>query len=143
MSIESIALWHRRGRPDPTDREFDIQLGCHFEEIVEMLAVINLTENDTLVRARAALGWLADGLKKGRIQAQITDREKFLDSIADQVVAGVGVGHCAGMEVVEAIERVNLSNWSKYDVDGNPVFDDNGKIKKGPNYAPPDLSGLY
>lgn len=143
MSIESIALWHRRGRPDPTAREFDIQLGCHFEEIVEMLSVINTTENDTLVRARAALGWLADGLKRGNIQAYISDRGEFLDAVADQIVTGVGAAHCAGMQVVEAVERVNASNWSKYDVDGNPVFDDNGKIKKGPNYAPPDLTGLF
>jgi hypothetical protein len=28
-------------------------------------------------------------------------------------------------------------------VDGQPVFDENGKIKKGPTYAPPDLTGLY
>ena len=143
MSIESIELWHRRGRPDPTPREFDIQLGCHFEEIVEMLAVVNMSQNDTLVRARAALGWLANGLKQGHLQASITDRKEFLDSIADQIVTGVGVGHCAGMQTVDAVEQVNLSNWSKYDVDGNPVFDDNGKIKKGPNYAPPDLTGLY
>jgi predicted HAD superfamily Cof-like phosphohydrolase len=143
MSIESIELWHRRGRPDPTPREFDIQLGCHLEEIVEMLAVINLTQNDTLVRARGALHWLADGLKQGRLSADITNRKEFLDAAADQIVTGVGVAHCAGMRIVEATEKVNLSNWSKYDVDGNPIFDENGKIKKGPGYAPPDLTGLY
>lgn len=143
MSIESIELWHRRGRPDPTPREFDIQLGCHLEEIVEMLAVLNLSQNDTLVRARGALHWLADGLKQGRLSADITNRKEFLDAVADQIVTGVGCAHCAGMKAAEATERVNVSNWSKYDVDGNPVFDDNGKIKKGPGYTPPDLTGLY
>lgn len=143
MSIESIELWHRRGRPDPTPREFDIQLGCHLEEIVEMLAVVNMSQNDTLVRARGALHWLADGLKRGHLQAQITDRKEFLDAVADQIVTGVGAAHCAGMKAAEAAARVNISNWSKYDVDGNPVFDENGKIKKGPGYAPPDLTGLY
>lgn len=143
MSLDSIELWHRRGRPDPTPREFDIQLGCHLEEFVEMLSVLNLSQNDTLVRARAALGWLADGLKKGHLQAEITDRKEFLDAIADQVVTGIGAAHCAGMQGATACRVVNLSNWSKYDVDGNPVFDDNGKIKKGPGYTPPDLTGLY
>lgn len=37
MSIESIELWHKRARPEPTDKDFNVQLGCHLEEVVEML----------------------------------------------------------------------------------------------------------
>jgi predicted HAD superfamily Cof-like phosphohydrolase len=143
MSTDLIEMWHQRARPNPVQRDFDVQLGCHFEEICEMLAVVNTTHNDTLVRARAALAWLADGLKKGNIAAEITDRKEFLDAVADQVVTGIGAAHCAHMKPTEAVYRVNRSNWSKYDVDGQPIFDDNGKVKKGPNYAPPDLTGLY
>lgn len=143
MSIESIELWHKRARPTPRETHFNVQLGCHFEEICEMLAVINTTQNDTLIRARSALAWLADGLKQGRISADITDRKEFLDSLADQVVTAVGVGHTAGMQTAAAVHKVNLSNWSKFDVEGYPIFDDHGKITKGPKYAPPDLSGLY
>lgn len=143
MSVDLIKLWHERARPNPTEQHFNVQLGCHFEEICEMLAVLNTTENNTLVRARAALSWLADGLKRGNVQATITDRQEFLDAIADQVVTAVGAAHCANMNVTEAVRRVNTSNWSKYNVDGQPVFDENGKIKKGPTYAPPDLTGLY
>jgi hypothetical protein len=47
------------------------------------------------------------------------------------------------MNIVEAINRVNSSNWSKYNADGKPIFNEHGKIAKGPNYAPPDLEGLY
>lgn len=42
-------------------------------------------------------------------------------------------------ESVSSFEEVNRSNWSKF-VDGKPVFDENGKIKKGDGYTPPDLS---
>lgn len=143
MSVDLIKLWHERARPNPNEQHFNVQLGCHFEEICEMLAVLNTTENNTLVRARAALSWLADGLKRGNVQATITDRQEFLDAITDQVVTAVGAAHCANMNVTEAVRRVNTSNWSKYNVDGQPVFDENGKIKKGPTYAPPDLTGLY
>jgi predicted HAD superfamily Cof-like phosphohydrolase len=143
MSIESIALWHKRARPAPTKDQFNVQLGCHFEEICEQLAVVNTTHNDTLVRARAALSWLADGLKRGHVTAEITDRKEFLDACADQVVTSLGVAHTAGMDGAEAVRRVNLSNWSKFDVDGQPIFNENGKIAKGPRYAPPDLTGLY
>ena len=142
-AIESIDLWHSRARPKPTPEDFNVQLGCHFEEIVEMMAVINTTDNSSLIRARSALAWLAEGLKKGTISANITDRKDFLDSIADQVVTGIGVAHCAGMDGRTAVVRVNTSNWSKFDDEGQPIRDDNGKIAKGPNYEPPNLEGLY
>ena len=70
------------------------------------------------------------------------DREEFLDSLADQVVTAIGAGHCAGMKTAEAIERVNVSNWTKT-VDGEFQRDANGKIAKPSTYVPPDLKGLY
>lgn len=77
------------------------------------------------------------------LKPAIKDRKEFLDSLADQIVTGVGTGHCAGMQTVEACERVNESNWSKYDAGGRPIFDANGKITKGPSYKKPGLGGLY
>jgi hypothetical protein len=47
------------------------------------------------------------------------------------------------MNAAVAVTRVNASNWSKFDVNGTPFFDQNGKILKGPNYHAPDLEGLY
>lgn len=143
MSVDQIELWHKRARPNPTEEDFNVQLGCHLEEFVEMLAVVNVTHNDTLVRARAALSWLADGLKKGHITANITDRKEFLDSIGDQVVTAVGAGYCAGMKAAAGVAAVNRSNYSKFDKNGYPIFNENGKVAKGPDYAPPDLEGLY
>lgn len=142
MSVEMIKLWHDRACPTPDARAFDVQLGCHFEEIVEMLDVLDINSQDTLHRARAALSWIAAGLKNGQLKARITDRKEFLDAAADQIVTATGAAYRAGMDISEAVHRVNRSNWSKY-VDGMPVFDDNGKIKKGPDYAPPNLEGLY
>lgn len=143
MSIDLICMWHERAKPQPTDRDFDVQLGCHFEEIVEQLQVLDLGDHqDTLMRARSALGYLATCLKEGRARAYITDRKEFLDSCADQIVTSTGVAYRAQMKITEAVYRVNLSNWSKY-VDGKPVFNEHGKIAKGPNYQPVDLTGLY
>ena len=86
---------------------------------------------------------LADWLKKGIVSARITDRKEFLDSIADQVVTGIGAAYCADMRASDACDRVNTSNWSKFDHNGQPIRDANGKITKGPNYQPPVLDGLY
>ena len=42
----------------------------------------------------------------------------------------------------EALNRVHLSNMSKLGEDGKPIYRDDGKVLKGPNYKPPDLSDL-
>jgi predicted HAD superfamily Cof-like phosphohydrolase len=148
MSIESIALWHNRARPNPNDENFNVQLGCHMEEFVEMIESLRFTHKNgngvEIPGKNSALYQhvkeFADGLKSGRITAHIADTKGLLDAMADQIVTAVGVGHCANTDIVQAVNIVNTSNWSKFDSNGNPYFDQGGKILKGPNYKAPDLS---
>ena len=148
MSIININEWHQRARRCPTDKDFNVQLGCHFEEIAEMVETLKFHVDGFPTTAGAntallsGLKMIADRLKSGECTATIEDREGFLDAIADQVVTGIGTAYCAGMDVVEAIKRVDTSNWSKY-VAGRPQFDANGKITKGPDYKKPNLEGCY
>lgn len=147
MSIENVQLWHKRARHNPTLADFNVQLGCHFEEIIEMVDTVDFYDTDNVEydvhTLRSALQSLARKLKSGEVYAAITDRKEFLDSIADQVVTGVGAAYCADMDGAEAVNRVNTSNWSKFDEHGRPIFNEHGKIAKGPKYAPPNLEGLY
>lgn len=146
MSIDSIELWHKRARPTPTDRDFHTQVGCHLEELVEMLECLRGSDQadtawlDSLAN-KAEL--VASGLKSGSIRVSIVDRDGFLDSLADQIVTAVGTGHCAGMQTATAVQRVNESNWTKFDENGQPTFDANGKIMKPATYRAPNLEGLY
>jgi hypothetical protein len=146
MFPDTIELWHQRVRPNPTDADFRVQLGCHFEEIAEMLAVLrgsNEAAGGDLDLAHTAITLLAVSLKQGRYDVEVTDRKEFLDSVADQVVTGIGAAWCARMNATEALRRVNTSNWSKLDFEGKPIRDANGKITKGPDYKPPQLDGLF
>ena len=143
MSTEAIELWHKRARPEPTDKDFNVQLGCHFEEIEEMMTTIVTDDEEVWQEVRSQIYVLSKLLKLGEMQARVADRKEFLDSIADQVVTGIGAAYCAGMKGADACERVNTSNWSKFDHNGQPIRDQNGKITKGPNYQPPVLDGLY
>lgn len=143
MSTEAIELWHKRARPEPTAADFNVQLGCHFEEIEEMMETIYTDDNDMWRNVRFLMGVMSKRLKSNEMKAIIHDRKEFLDSIADQVVTGIGTAHCAGMKGAVACDRVNASNWSKFDHNGQPIRDANGKIKKGPSYQPPVLDGLY
>lgn len=146
MSIDSITLWHKRARPNPSEDDFNKQLGCHFEEIAEMLETLSspsMPACDDIELALKAISTLANNLKYGGYQVDFSDREGMLDSLCDQIVTALGVGHCANMKTAEAIKLVDESNWTKYDENGLPVFNDHGKIQKGPHYAPPVLDGLY
>ena len=143
MSTEAIELWHRRARPEPTAADFNVQLGCHFEEIEEMMQSIVTDDDEVWQEVRSQVYVLSQLLKLGELKARIENRNEFLDSIADQVVTGIGAAYCAGMKGAVACDRVNASNWSKFDHNGQPIRDANGKIKKGPNYQPPVLDGIY
>ena len=147
--LNCINEWHRRACPEPDQRALDVQLGCHFEEFVELLDAVTLYEDDMTAQARnlldawAALRDLADGLKVGWYTARIQDRQAFLDGLCDGIVTAVGVGYRAGMNVPEATTEVDISNWSKFDEAGQPIFDERGKVAKGPNYKPPHLKGYF
>ena len=141
MSIDSIEVWHRRARPEPEQKNFNVQMGCHVEEFIEMLDAVKF--NNTWTNLRYELVLLADRLKANMENAEIVDRKEFLDSLADQIVTAIGVGHCAGMKTSDAVDEVSRSNWSKFNDEGFPIFNEHGKIAKGPNYKPPYLEGLY
>lgn len=146
MSVDLIEMWHQRARPEPTHEDWNVQLGCHFEELLEMLQTIKGEDGHTenmLAQTRLYISRISDRLKFGQGTVYIEDREGFLDSVADQVVTVIGTATTAGMQGAEAVRRVNTSNWSKFDTDGTPIKDANGKITKGPNYQRPDLIGLF
>jgi predicted HAD superfamily Cof-like phosphohydrolase len=129
----------------PNDDHLRVQTGCHFEEVMEMVAVMSGDDeysSQLLDRLHTALTVVAIGMKQGQIKFTVRDREDFLDSLCDQIVTGVGVGHCAGMNMSEAVRRVNHSNWTKL-VHGKFEYDRNGKIIKPENYRPPNLEGLF
>lgn len=145
MTIGSIARWHQAARPEPTEADLRVQIGVHVEEVAEFLdSLIGLNPDGetALSEARALMHLLADRIKSGQYDVTIGNRAAALDAICDQIVTAVGVAHCAGMRIEDALVEVGRSNWSKF-VDCNPLRDANGKITKGPNYNPPNLEGMY
>ena len=145
MSIASINAWHQAARPEPTEADLRVQIGVHVEEVAEFLdSLIGLNPDGetALSGARALMHLLADRIKSGQYDVTIGNRKEALDAICDQIVTAVGVGHCAGFKTVEASDEVDRANRSKF-IDGQPLRDANGKIKKGPYYTPPNLEGMY
>lgn len=143
MSIEQISNWFGKVFPNPGPRNITTQLGVHFEEVAEMLGTLRGggQEADERLKALATtIEAFGNDLKAGRISVVVDDEVEMLDSLCDQVVTAIGVGHLHGMDVVGAIKEVADSNDSKFGEDGMPIFDENLKVRKGPSYFRPDLA---
>ena len=65
-----------------------------------------------------------------------------LKEIADLVYVCYQYDVNMGWDLDEALHRVHESNMSKLDEDGKPIYREDGKVLKGPNYAPPNLEDL-
>ncbi|AUR85050.1 NTP pyrophosphohydrolase-like domain [Vibrio phage 1.067.O._10N.261.52.C9] len=139
MSLEKTKQWFEQAIPEPTLEQACIQIGCHYEEFSEML-MANVDDSASIL-----VDDLAGEYKKCDAQhvsfikcMDNEDKQELLDSLVDQIVTAVGVGHMMGMDVLGALDEVNRSNFSKL-VDGKAVFDENGKIDKPESYSRPNL----
>lgn len=137
--IKSIKKWFETAKPNPTPEDISVQIGCHYEEVCEMMSAIG-DDND------GNLEFYANYYKNKdpdyvNFVADINEHEKqeLLDALCDQIVTAVGVAHMLGMDIEGALNEVNNSNWSKFE-DGKPVFNEQGKIAKGKGYFAPDLT---
>ena len=71
-----------------------------------------------------------------------TDEENLIKELADLVYVTYGYASTFGWNLDEAVRRVHASNMSKLDEDGQPIFREDGKVLKGPNYKEPYLEDL-
>ena len=68
------------------------------------------------------------------------DLLEVADALTDILYVTYGAGHAFGIDLDKCFEEVQNSNMSKLDNNGNPIYNDDGKVMKGPNYFKPDLS---
>lgn len=145
--IDQIELWQARANTSG-----QMAIAVHLEEIVEGLETLEFDggqdaynqyvlalHRQTILNLRT----LSDHLKQSKVRVNITNREKFADAVGDQIVTAVAAGCRNGVNVSAVVEEINKSNWSKFDDNGMPIHDENGKVKKGPNYVKANLKGMY
>ena len=68
------------------------------------------------------------------------DLLEVADALADILYVTYGAGHAFGIDLDKCFDEVQNSNMSKLDKNGKPIYNDSGKVMKGPNYFKPDLS---
>ena len=67
------------------------------------------------------------------------DLKEVADALTDILYVTYGAGHAFGINLDDCFEEVQKSNMSKLGDDGNPIYNENGKVMKGPKYFKPDL----
>ena len=67
------------------------------------------------------------------------DIKEVADALTDILYVTYGAGHAFGIDLDKCFEEVQNSNMSKLGSDGKPIYNENGKVMKGPNYFKPDL----
>ena len=68
------------------------------------------------------------------------DLLEVADALTDILYVTYGAGHAFGINLDKCFDEVQNSNMSKLGSDGKPIYNENGKVMKGPNYFKPDLS---
>jgi predicted HAD superfamily Cof-like phosphohydrolase len=68
------------------------------------------------------------------------DLLEVADALTDILYVTYGAGHAFGIDLDKCFEEVQNSNMSKLDENGKPIYNEFGKVMKGPNYFRPDLS---
>ena len=137
--IHNIKEWFKAAKPNPSTADVCLQIGCHYEEVSEMSDVLcddvacELEDTALLYKMNNVL--YIDAIE----ELSADERVELLDALCDQIVTAVGVAYMMGMDIEGALAEVNRSNWSKFE-GGVPVFNEQGKIAKGVEYTPPELS---
>ena len=67
------------------------------------------------------------------------DLKEIADALTDILYVTYGAGYAYGINLDKCFKEVQRANMSKLGKDGKPIFNENGKVMKGPNYKKPDL----
>ena len=79
---------------------------------------------------------------KDAIKNNNNDIIEVADALTDILYVTYGAGHSFGINLDKCFNEVQDSNMSKLDENKQPIYNDNGKVMKGPNYFPPNLKKI-
>ena len=94
--------------------------------------------NDKINELRISL--INEELEELKTAIKDKDILEVADALTDILYVAYGAGHAFGINLDKCFDEVQNSNMSKLDENGKPIYNEFGKVMKGPNYFKPDLS---
>ena len=83
---------------------------------------------------------IEEELKELKHAIENKDLKETIDALTDILYVTYGAGHAFGVNLDKCFEEVQKSNMSKLGEDGRPIYNENGKVMKGPKYFKPNIS---
>ena len=83
---------------------------------------------------------IKEELEELKVAMENKDLLEVADALTDILYVAYGAGHAFGIDLDKCFEEVQNSNMSKLDEDGKPIYNESGKVMKGPKYFKPDLT---
>jgi len=83
---------------------------------------------------------IKEELEELKVAMENKDLLEVADALTDILYVTYGAGHALGIDLDKCFEEVQSSNMSKLGEDGNPIYNESGKVMKGPKYFKPDLA---
>ena len=83
---------------------------------------------------------IKEELDELKVAMKNNDLLEVADALADILYVTYGAGHAFGIDLDKCFEEVQNSNMSKLDENGKPIYNEDGKVMKGPKYFKPDLN---
>ena len=83
---------------------------------------------------------IKEELEELRVAIENKDLLEVADALTDILYVTYGAGHAFGIDLDKCFEEVQSSNMSKLDENRNPIYNESGKVMKGPDYFKPDLT---
>ena len=94
--------------------------------------------NDKIINWRLDL--IREELSELKEAIEKKDIKEIADALTDILYVTYGAGHAFGINLDKCFEEVQNSNMSKLGSDGKPIYNEHGKVMKGPDYFKPNLS---
>ena len=85
---------------------------------------------------------IEEELKELKEAVKNNDIVEVADALTDILYVTYGAGHSFGVDLDKCFDEVQRSNMSKLGVDGKPIYNESGKVMKGPDYFAPDLTKI-
>ena len=97
--------------------------------------------NDKINELRISL--INEELEELKKAIEDNDILEVADALTDILYVAYGAGHAFGINLDKCFNEVQESNMSKLDENGKPIYNESGKVMKGPNYFKPNLSKFF
>ena len=94
--------------------------------------------SEKIIRLRYSL--IKEELEELKEAINKNNLKEIADALTDILYVTYGAGHAFGINLDKCFAEVQSSNMSKLGNDGKPIYNENGKVMKGPNYFEPNLS---